>query len=169
MAVAWDSQLSPVDARTLKANQLQRDPVGWYFKLDRAKTGRGAMGTLSKRAEQVLVAYMDSFCAELVGEAAIFRNRSGAPYSKDTLGDDFRDIRSLVFGPGERRQMADFRRTGSVEALAGGADPEGLSSKMANSLSQSNRLHKTYAPVQLAKVREVDVARKRGRTKLREQ
>jgi hypothetical protein len=65
--------------------------------------------------------------------------------------------------------MADFRRTGSVEALAGGADPEGLSSKMANSLSQSNRLHKTYAPVQLAKVREVDVARKRGRTKLREQ
>ena len=27
MAVAWDSQLSPIDARTLKANQLQRDPV----------------------------------------------------------------------------------------------------------------------------------------------
>ena len=48
---------------------------------------------------------MDAFGAELVGEAAIFRNRSGAPYSKDTLGDDFRDIRSLVFGLGERRQM----------------------------------------------------------------
>lgn len=50
MAVAWDSQLSPVDARTLKASQLQRDPIGWYFKLDRAKTGRGALGTLSRRA-----------------------------------------------------------------------------------------------------------------------
>jgi hypothetical protein len=66
--------------------------------------------------------------------------------------------------------MADFRRTGSVEALAGGADPEALlSSKLANSLSQSNRLHKTYGPVQLAKVREVDMVRRRGRAKLREQ
>jgi hypothetical protein len=53
--------------------------------------------------------------------------------------------------------------------LAGGADPEALSSKMANSLSQSNRLHKTYAPVQLAKVREVDAVRRQGRAKLREQ
>jgi hypothetical protein len=169
MAVAWDSQLSPVDARTLKASQLQRDPIGWYFKLDRAKTGRGALATLSRRAERVLLAYMKAFGAELVGDAAIFRNRSGAPYSKDTLGDDFRDIRELVFGSGERRQMADFRRTGSVEALTGGADPEALSSKMANSLSQSNHLHKTYGPVQLAKVREVDVVGSRGRAKLREQ
>jgi hypothetical protein len=32
----------------------------------------------------------------------------------------------LVFGLAERRQMADFRRTGNVEALAGGADPEEL-------------------------------------------
>jgi hypothetical protein len=169
MAVAWDSQLSPVDARTLKARQLQRDPVGWYFKLDRAKTGRGALGTLSRRAERVLVAYMDDFGAELVGDAAIFRNRSGAPYSKDTLGDDFRDIRELVFGPHERRQLADFRRTGTVEALAGGVDPETLSNKMANTLSQSNFLHNTYAPVQLVRVREADAARKRGRVKLREQ
>jgi hypothetical protein len=169
MAVAWDSQLSPVDARTLKANQLNRDPVGAYFTVDRAKTGRRALGTLSRRTEKILIAYVASFPAELIGDACIFRNRSGAPYSKDTMGDDFRDIRELVFGPQEKRQMADFRRTGSVEALAGGADPDMLSSKMANSLSQSNRLHKTYAPVQLSKVRATDEARKRGRAKLREQ
>src|SRR5262245_48111794 len=66
MAVAWDSQLSPVDARTLKASQLQRDPVGWYFKLHRAKTVRGAMGSLSRRAKQVLVAYMSVFGADLM-------------------------------------------------------------------------------------------------------
>jgi hypothetical protein len=112
---------------------------------------------------------MSSFPAKLMSDAPIFRNRSGAPYSKDTLGDDFRDIRALVFGSEERRQLADFRRTGSVEALTGGADSEGISSKMANGLSQSDRLRKTYLPVQLAKVREVDVARMRGRTKLREQ
>jgi hypothetical protein len=67
MAVAWDSQLSPVDARTLKASQLQRDPIGWYFKLDRAKTGRGALATLSRRAERVLLAYMKAFRARAGG------------------------------------------------------------------------------------------------------
>jgi hypothetical protein len=143
MAVAWDSQLSPIDARTLKASQLQRDPVGVYFKVERAKTGRGALGTLTRRAKRVLVALMQEFGADLVGEAAIFRNRSRAAYSKDTLGDNFRDIRELVFGPAEKRQMADFRRTSTVEALAGGFDPETLSNKMANTLSQSNFLPNT--------------------------
>ena len=99
----------------------------------------------------------------------MFRNRSGRPYCKDTLGDDFRDVRAMVFGPGETRQLADFRRSGTVEALAGDVSPSSLSSKMANSISVSNRLHKTYGPVQLATVRQADEARKAGRTLLREQ
>jgi hypothetical protein len=101
--------------------------------------------------------------------APIFRNRSGQPHSKDTLGDDFRVVRSKVVGEAETRQLADFSRSGSVEALAGDAAPEKLSSKMANSLSASNKLHKTYGPVQLTSVRDVDAARMRGRAKLREQ
>jgi hypothetical protein len=167
LAVAWDSQLSPVDARMLRSEQLRRDPIGSWFDVARAKTGRAAKATLSKRAEQVLRAYLASLSVELVGP--IFRNRSGRPYSKDTLGDDFKAVRELVFGMCETRQLADFRRSGTIEALAGDAPPEKLSSKMANSLSQSNRLHKTYGPVQLASVRDTDAARRRGRTKLREQ
>jgi hypothetical protein len=69
---------------------------------------------------------------------------------KDTLGDDFRDLRANLLGPDERRQLK-------------------LASKMANTLSASYRLHKTYAPVQLASVRDVDAARKDGRRTLREQ
>jgi hypothetical protein len=160
LAVAWDSQLSPVDARSLKANQMRCDPIGVWFDVARAKTGRAAKATLSKRTERVLRAYLASLPVELVGP--IFRNRSGRPYSKDTLGDDFKAVRELVFGKGEARQLADFRRSGTIEALAGDAAPEKLSSKMANSLSQSNRLHKTYAPVQLASVRDTDAARRRG-------
>jgi hypothetical protein len=167
LAVAWDGQLSPVDARTLKADQLRRDPIGSWFDIARAKTVRAAKATLSKRAERVLRAYLASLAVELVGP--IFRNRSGRPYSKDTLGDDFKAVRELVFGMGETRQLADFRRSGTVEALAGDAPPEKLSSKMANSLSQSNRLHKAYGPVQLASVRDTDAARRRGRSKLWEQ
>jgi hypothetical protein len=43
-----------------------------------------------------------------------------APYTKDKLGRDFREVRSAVFGPDERRQIQDMRRSGTVEAFAGG-------------------------------------------------
>ena len=161
LAVAWDSQLSPVDARTLKASQRRSDAEGTWFETGRTKTGRKALATLSRRAVRVLDAYLAKLGAEPVGTAPIFRNRSGAPYTKDTLGDDFRAVRAMVFGSGEKRQLQDFRRSGTVEALAGKVAPTDLSRKMANSISQSNRLQKTYGPVQLAQVRDADEARKR--------
>jgi hypothetical protein len=166
LALAWDSQLSPVDARTLTAAQLRRDPVGSWFEVDRAKTGRAAKGTLSTRADRILRAYMET---KPVDVGPIFPNRAGTAYTKDQLGDDFRAMRTALFGTDEGRQLADFRRSDATEALAGDAAPETLSSKMANSLSASNRLHKTYGPVQLAYLRDTDAARARGRAKLREQ
>lgn len=169
LAVAWDSQLAPIDARSIRANDMRRDPIGDWFDLARAKTGRPALATLSKRTTQLLSAYLKNLAAKPLGVAPLFRNRSGQPYTKDALGDDFRAVRAKVFGEGEKRQLADFRRSGSVEALAGEAPPEKLSSKMANTLSASNRLHKTYGPIVLQSVRDVDDARRRGRAKLREQ
>jgi integrase len=169
LAVAWDSQLSPVDARNLRVGDMRRDPIGIWFDVARAKTGREAIATLSPRTERLLQAYLASLPAAPMAAVKIFCNRSGRPYTKDTLGDDFREIRAKVFGDQERRQLADFRRSGATEALAGNVPPEKLSKKMANTLSASNRLHQTYAPVQLASVRDVDAARKVGRAKLREQ
>ena len=87
------------------------------------------------------------------------------PYTKDRLSEDFRYIRTLLFGEDDDRQFADMRRSGAVEATAGGARAEKLSSKMANTLSASNRLHKTYVPVDIGTVRDVDDARERGRRK----
>jgi len=53
---------------------------------------------------------------------------------------------------------------------AGGGRAAGETrAKLANTLSASNSLHKTYAPVVLASVRDADAARKRGQAKLREQ
>jgi hypothetical protein len=168
LAVAWDSQLSPVDARSLKASQRRSDEQGTWFETGRTKTGRKALATLSRRAVRVLDAYTAKLGAEPIGAASIFRNRSGAPYTKDTLGDDFRAVRTKVFGAEETRQLQDFRRSGTVEALAGKVAPTDLSSKMANSISQSTRLQKTYGPVQLEMVRDADAARRRGRARLRE-
>jgi hypothetical protein len=76
---------------------MRRDPVGVRFDLARAKTGQAALATLSRRSGRLLAAYLETQAAQPVGAAAVFRNRSGAPYSKDTLGDDFRAVRAKVF------------------------------------------------------------------------
>ena len=118
LAVAWDSQLSPVAARKLSARSGRSDWFGTWFEVERAKTGRGALGTLSPRSDALPEAYLLQLPAEPVGTAPLFRNRSRQPYSKDTLGDDFRAVRAKVFGPQEKRQIADFRRSGATASLA---------------------------------------------------
>ena len=92
IAVAWDTQLSPGDVRALRASQMARGAAG-------------DGGILSTRSLAVLTAYLERLGIDLHGEAYIFRNRSGAPYSSDTLGDDFRDVRTAEFGGLERRTI----------------------------------------------------------------
>jgi integrase len=167
IAVAWSTQMSPGDVRGLRASQLARNATGAVFFAARGKTGTPVGGALSDRALAALEAYIVGLGIELHGEAYIFRNRSGAPYSSDTLGDDFRDIRSRIFGGRDRRTLADFRRSGAVEAIAGGANAEELAHAMGNTLSASNALFATYVPVNQATLRSVLEARRRGRSKLR--
>jgi hypothetical protein len=116
----------------------------------------------------VLKAYLEKLGTELTKDAYNFRNRSGQPYSKDTLGDDFRAVREAEFGPLERRMLGhDFRRSGAVEAIVGDAAPAALSHAMGNTLSASNMLFATYLPVNAATIKAVFEARKIGRRKLR--
>jgi hypothetical protein len=74
------------------------------------------------------------------------------------LADDFRAVRQAVF-PGDKRRLMDMRRSGTLEAIAGGAEGFGLAAKMANSIDHSNSLHRTYAPVDEVAVQNVDEAR----------
>ena len=55
--------------------------------------------------------------------------------------------------------------TGAGEAILGDTSPTRLPAKMANTISTSNRLFRTYVTVKLAAVREADAARLRGREK----
>ncbi len=169
IAVCWDTQFSPVDARGLRARHLRREADGPWFDLTvegRAKSGRGAVGTLSKRTARLVNTYLGELGVELLDDAHLFRNRSSGPYSEFTVADDFALIREMVFA-GDKRRLADMRRSGTVEAVAGDATPSGIASKMANSIDTSSKLHKTYAPVDRAVVLSVDEARRRGRRKLR--
>ena len=132
IAVAWSTQLSPGDVRSLRASQLARN------------------GALSDRALAALEAYIGNLGPELHGEAHIFRNRSGASYC-DTLGDDFRDVRRVLFGRGENRTLADFRRSGAVEAIAGEAKAEHLAHAMGNTLATSNALSRAKGSLEMAR------------------
>jgi len=169
VAVAWDTQFSPVDVRTLAARH--RGVIGQRLIFDRQaegriKTGRAAIGTLSPRTERLVTTYLSTLQIELHPDAVLFRTRSGAPYSRETLGHDFAVVRALAF-PGDRRRLMDMRRSGVVEAIAGDAGPLGLAAKLANSIGRSNALHKTYAPVDIEAVRNTDAARLRGRQRIR--
>jgi hypothetical protein len=167
IAVAWSTQLSPGDVRSLRASQMVRNAAGSVFFTERSKTGSSVGAVLSDRALAAVEGYVKVLGVELHGDAFIFRNRSGRPYSSDTLGDDFRDIRAALFGDAERRTLADFRRSGAVEAIAGGATAGELAHAMGNTLAASNALFATYVPVNLATLRTVLEARRRGRSKLR--
>ena len=60
LAVAWDSQLSPIDARTLTTAQMRRDGRGVWFEVARTKTGAPAIATLSTRTTHIFDAYLAS-------------------------------------------------------------------------------------------------------------
>jgi hypothetical protein len=158
IAVAWDTQLSPGDVRALRASQLARSAAGEAFFTERGKTGKPVGGILSMRSLAVLSAYLETLGVELHGDAYIFRNRSGAPYSSDTLGDDFRDVRAVEFGPLERRTIGhDFRRTGAVEAIAGGAQAEQVAtSQTARSMRKACCPWRAYVPINVATLRRRD-------------
>jgi hypothetical protein len=169
IAVAWDTQFSPVDVRTLAARH--RAIIGGLLVFDRqaegrAKTGRAAIGTVSARTERLVNAYLETLAIELHPDAILFRTRTGAAYGREPLAHDFADVRGLAF-PGDKRRLMDMRRSGVVEAVAGDAGPVGLAAKLANSIGRSNTLHKTYAPVDIEAVRNTDAARLKGRRRMR--
>ena len=164
IAIAWDTQFSPVDVRRLTPAEIAGKGKDRRFDLSRAKTGRAAIGTLSKRTLAMLDAYLALHPCEV---GAILRNRSGTIYSKWTLPDDFAVIREQIF-PGDKRRLADMRRSGALELAAGQATPGATAAKMANSIETANVIHKTYQPVNLASVRLADDARKAGRQRIRE-
>ena len=169
IAVAWDTQFSPVDVRTLAARHCTRNAGRLVYDRQadgRTKTGRAALGTVSIRAERLVAAYAAQLQIEMHPDAILFRNRSGNAYREDTLSDDFATVRELTF-PGDKRRLMDMRRSGVVEAIVGDAGPLGLSAKLANSIERSNTLHKTYAPVDIEAVRNTDHARLKGRRKMR--
>ncbi|MBS9720215.1 hypothetical protein JYU29_05875 [Tianweitania sp. BSSL-BM11] len=183
IAIAWDTSFSPVDVRTLTPGQIYStgNDKEWGFLIARTKTGEAAYGTLSARTRRMVTAYLDGLGATVMDDAPLFRSRGftptgmggrprpPTPYTKNSLVDDFADLRRIVFGPEEKRRFMDMRRSGAVEANAGGANVESIAAKMGNSIDENKALQKTYMPVNLVAVRTADEHRRIGRRQLSEQ
>jgi len=168
IAIAWDSQMSPVDVRSVTLGQLRMDADGVWFNMSRTKTKRDGVATLSASTARQLQEYLRHLSnrgIKLGPNDPILRTRRDHPYRKDILGKDFRVIRAEAF-PGDER-IADLRRSGAVEAVVGGVNPAHLSAKMANSIASAKHLEATYVPVVHEMVRGADDARLQGRKKLK--
>jgi hypothetical protein len=73
----------------------------------------------------------------------------------------------MVFGEGEKRTIADMRRSGTIEAKRGGATNEAIGEKLGNAFATSKFINDTYGSTVIQIVREVDEARRLARTKKR--
>ncbi|WP_139315144.1 hypothetical protein [Mongoliimonas terrestris] len=178
LAVQWDTQMSPGDVRALTAGQLLADTIA----TTRAKTGVSVRAALSRRTRAIVDAYVATLPFTPLPDQPLFRTRGyapppgskggrpriPAPYTKNAMAADFREVRVLVFGERETRQMLDIRRSGAVEAIAGGARAEQLAHAMGNTLSASNALFETYVPASVTSLQAVAEARLKGRRKMRQ-
>ena len=97
-------------------------------------------------AARVTDAYVEQLGVEIHDDAPISRDLRGTPYTMFSLARDFRLVRKAEFGDDEKRRLMDMRRSGAVEANAGGVDPLALADKMANSIDSSGKLQDTSCP-----------------------
>jgi hypothetical protein len=138
IAIAWDTQFSPVDVRQLTAGQMQTNGTEIAFALSREKTDKSAFGILSARTHAMVKHYLKTRHAVISETEPLFlskgysvtskggRPRAPVPCTKDSLSGDFAKIRAVVFGKDENRRFMDIRRSAAVEANAGGASIEAV-------------------------------------------
>jgi hypothetical protein len=165
----FDTGFQPVDARTLRGKHRRTDPKTGRYYMDRSKEGRQktgvpVIGTLSKFGDYLIRRYFEMRSVEMLPEALLFCMRTGVPYQESRLASDYATIRAMV-DPSDKRQLRDMRRSGVIEVFTG-ADENAAqltSEKFGNSIDRSNRLHRTYNPVDLEKVKRADEARIVGR------
>lgn len=164
VSLMWDGALSPIDGRSITAGQMRKDAKGRWFEYRRGKTGRQGVIAVSRQTERLLSWYLAKFYhgLDIAPGTVLFRTEKGMAFTKNRLTEIHAEMRVAAM-LGDTRKLLDIRRSASTEALAGGVHGLGLSTMMANSLSQSNSLERTYLPIQIGKVRDIADARQEGR------
>lgn len=121
IAIAWDSQLSVGDVRTLRVDQKTDNGKDIWFAGNRGKNEEPFVATVGPMTGRLIRSNLA--LRDTPPEAGILflTPQWSAPYRKNSLAEHFRQIRKKLFGPNEKRQLRDMRRSGTFEARAGGA------------------------------------------------
>ena len=182
MAVIWDLMLSPGDARKLTLGQRSRDARVQCSSSIAPRPGAPRREPSRPGRRKILNGLSRlSLGAELLDHAPIFRTAgsepgparaAGAvlpqPYTTSKMDRDFREVRAAVFGTDEHRQLADMRRSGAVEADAGGYDRH---RSFEQNGEHDQRIRSTAEDLhagQRCVSARVDEARQRGRKAIKE-
>lgn len=156
--------MSPVDVRTLPISALKSNAESFFIETKRQKTGKDVFAAISNALGEALLNYIEALPADQLPSNPILRTtRNQAPYRKVRFTDEFAIVRKLTFGPDEKRQMRDIRRSGNVEADLGGAEAEDRAEILANTLHKDSALDAIYTPPTVAKARKLSKKRELGR------
>lgn len=164
IALSWATMVSPVDVRTLTRSMVFEDRAGLYIERKRSKTGVAILTDLDDHTARRLKAYLNG-TPTTIGDAPIIRQENSGKAFKDRhdFARRFATIRKAAFGPDEKRQMRDIRRSANVEADLGGASKDDRATILGNALNKDPKLDRTYTPPTLAKARELRKQREAGR------
>jgi integrase len=164
IALAWATMVSPVDVRTLTRAMVFEDKGGLYIERKRSKTGVGIMADLDDWTTRRLRLYLGDKTVVALPSTPIIRQESGRAFKdRHDFARRFATIRKAAFGPDEKRQMRDIRRSANVEADLGGASADDRAKILGNALNTDPKLERTYTPPTLAKARELRKQREAGR------
>ena len=98
IAVAWSTQLQPRRRTRLAGIAARQERRRAVFFTERGKTGTPVGGALSDRALAVWRPTSRSSASSCMAKPTSSATAAARPYTSDTLGDDFRDIRHAEFG-----------------------------------------------------------------------
>ena len=166
LAVMWETQLSPGDVRALTGSQRAETRKDGLLHRAR-KTGQPGRGQSSARAPGSSWRHTSKSSGSRSWPTRRVQEPLRRPLPEERLRRRLPRGARGEFGPAERRQMLDFRRSGAVEAIVGEATPPNSRTRWRTPSSTSNALFKTYVPVQEATIVQVTEARRKGRQRLR--
>jgi hypothetical protein len=164
IALLWSTMMSPVDIRTLSRAMVFADRDGTYIHRPRSKTDVEVFVDLEDQTARRLALYMAGTPTTLPSAPIIRGQRGGRAFTnRHEFARRFATIRQAAFGPEEKRQMRDIRRSANVEADLGGATADDRAKILGNALNVDPKLERTYTPPTLAKARELRRMREAGR------
>ena len=145
---------SPVDARTIEHGMLEFQGGEHLINRERSKTGNTGLWAISRELGKDIELYIESLRFDLTPNAQIFRRhvnsrQSGQPLpwrNTQEFSRDFKHVREATFGPTEKRQAGDIRRTVSVDTDLAGMSKAERAAMLANGMDRSSSLHKVYTP-----------------------